>query len=144
MARNCCSHVCTHSRDGGQVSSCKNKSFAFDHWTQRQRRGCSSSTGDLWKAPPCCSAILPMPSAFAMTGAVAGSVLLVSVALANAFTCKLLLRAAVATGATDYEHLALAVGGNRLQVKASRACCSSEEGSPNKRVGNSHGVLFYG
>lgn len=49
-------------------------------------------------------------------GAVAGSVLLLCVAIANIFTCKLLLRASVATGATDYEQLAFAVGGTKLKV----------------------------
>lgn len=58
-----------------------------------------------------------------MTGAVVGTLFLVGVALTNVYTCKLLLRGAVATGAVDYEGLSYAVGG--FPLKASRACFRS-------------------
>lgn len=57
------------------------------------------------------NAILPIPYAFAITGAVASTLIITGIALANVFTCRLLLRGAVSTGASDYEQLAFAVGG---------------------------------
>ncbi len=65
---------------------------------------------------PACSAILPIPSAFAVTGATTGTLFLAFVALTNVYTCKLLLRGAVTTGAVDYEGLSYAVGGYPLKV----------------------------
>lgn len=67
------------------------------------------------------SAILPIPYAFAVTGAFAASLFLVIVALTNVYTCRLLLRGAVATGAVDYEGLSHAVGGFLLKVRIRQA-----------------------
>lgn len=47
------------------------------------------------------------------------------VALSNVFTCKLLLRAAVSTGASDYEQLAFAVGGKWMRVRRSQILAAS-------------------
>ncbi|PSC70040.1 Amino acid transporter isoform A [Micractinium conductrix] len=62
------------------------------------------------------NAILPIPYAFAISGAVASTLMIVFVALSNVFTCKLLLQGAVATGAADYEQLAHNVGGRWLRL----------------------------
>lgn len=62
------------------------------------------------------NAILPIPSAFAVTGATAGTLFLAFVALTNVYTCKLLLRGAVTTGAVDYEGLSHAVGGTLFKL----------------------------
>ncbi|KAL4457628.1 hypothetical protein ABPG75_012493 [Micractinium tetrahymenae] len=64
------------------------------------------------------NAILPIPFAFAVSGAVAATLIILAVALVNVFTCKLLLRGAVSTGSADYEQLANAVGGKWLQLWA--------------------------
>ncbi|KAI7845451.1 hypothetical protein COHA_001001 [Chlorella ohadii] len=61
-------------------------------------------------------AILPIPYAFAVSGAVASSLIIFFVALSNVFTCKLLLRSATATGTSDYEGLSAAVGGPWLKM----------------------------
>jgi sodium-coupled neutral amino acid transporter 10 len=62
------------------------------------------------------NAILPIPYAFAVSGAVAASLIIFFVALSNVFTCKLLLRSAVSTGTSDYEGLSAAVGGPWLKL----------------------------
>lgn len=64
-----------------------------------------------------CSAVLPVSSAFASTGIVAGFVIMVVVAAANAYTCDLLLWQAYKTGMRDYETLSYAVGGGILKVR---------------------------
>ena len=69
-------------------------------------------------APQVGNAILPIPYAFAITGAVASTLIIVSVALSNVYTCRLLLRGATCTGAADYEQLAFAVGGKWFKVGA--------------------------
>lgn len=69
----------------------------------------------LHAALPPCSAILPVPYAFSITGAVAGAAIFAATALANMYTCRLLLRGAVASATCDYEGLAEAVGGNKLR-----------------------------
>lgn len=56
-----------------------------------------------------------MPYAFSITGAVAGAAIFAATALANMYTCRLLLRGAVASATCDYEGLAEAVGGNKLR-----------------------------
>jgi len=63
-----------------------------------------------------CSAVLPVSSAFASTGIVAGFVIMVVVAAANAYTCDLLLWQAYKTGMHDYETLSYAVGGGIWKV----------------------------
>lgn len=63
-----------------------------------------------------CSAVLPVSSAFASTGIVAGFVIMVVVAAANAYTCDLLLWQAYKTGMHDYETLSYAVGGGLWKV----------------------------
>ncbi len=70
------------------------------------------------------SAILPIPSAFAITGATAGTLFLAFVALTNVYTCNLLLRGAVTTGAVDYEGLSYAVGGYPLKVGTVASLCA--------------------
>lgn len=62
------------------------------------------------------NAILPIPYAFAVSGAVAATLIIVFVALSNVFTSGLLLRGAVSVGASDYEQLAAAVGGPWLRL----------------------------
>jgi hypothetical protein len=52
------------------------------------------------------------------SGAVASTLIIISVALSNVFTCRLLLRGAASVGAPDYEHLAFAVGGFWVRVRA--------------------------
>ncbi len=64
-----------------------------------------------------CSAVLPLSSAFASTGIVAGFVIMVVVAAANAYTCDLLLWQAYKTGMHDYETLSYAVGGGIWKVR---------------------------
>lgn len=56
-----------------------------------------------------------MPYAFSITGAVAGALIFTATALANMYTCRLLLRGAVASATCDYEGLAEAIGGNVLR-----------------------------
>lgn len=63
------------------------------------------------------SAVLPVSSAFASTGIVAGFVIMLVVASANAYTCDLLLWQAYKTGMHDYESLSNAVGGRVWQVR---------------------------
>ena len=53
-----------------------------------------------------CSAVLPVSSAFASTGIVAGFVIMVVVAVANAYTCDLLLWQAYKTAECDDSHWA--------------------------------------
>lgn len=55
--------------------------------------------------------MLPLPSAFATTGVIAGLLICVLVASANVFTSDLLIRQCYKTGSRDYEDLAYAVGG---------------------------------
>ncbi|GAQ81504.1 Amino acid transporter protein [Klebsormidium nitens] len=57
------------------------------------------------------SSILPIAAAFASTGVVCAVTLMGVVALANLYTCDLLLRQAYVAGKTNYEELAYAVGG---------------------------------
>ncbi len=60
--------------------------------------------------------MLPVASAFASTGIVAGFIIMVVVAAANAYTCDLLLWQAYKTGMHDYETLSYAVGGGIWKV----------------------------
>uniref|UniRef100_A0A1D2AFK5 Amino acid transporter transmembrane domain-containing protein n=2 Tax=Auxenochlorella protothecoides TaxID=3075 RepID=A0A1D2AFK5_AUXPR len=57
------------------------------------------------------SAILPVASAFATTGAVLGIIVALVVGATNVYTCRLLIRGAQYTGTRDYESFAHAVGG---------------------------------
>lgn len=54
--------------------------------------------------------------AFSITGIVVGFLIMLVVALANAYTCDLLLRQAYATGSGDYESLGFAIGGSWWRV----------------------------
>ncbi len=80
----------------------------------------NNATRMYWHNPtrclPACSAVLPVSSAFASTGIVAGFVIMVVVAAANAYTCDLLLWEAYKTGMHDYETLSYAVGGGVWKV----------------------------
>jgi len=60
--------------------------------------------------------VLPVAWAFSVTGITAGILIMLVVASANAFTCDLLLRQALATGTLDYESLGLAVAGPAWRV----------------------------
>lgn len=71
-----------------------------------------------------CSAILPVPYAFSITGAVVGVLVFAGTALANMCTCHLLLRGAVASATCDYEGLAEAIGGPIVRVRGS--CTASQ------------------
>ena len=62
-------------------------------------------------------AILLPSAAFATTGIVAGFFGLTIVALANAFTCDMLLWQTYKTGQSDYETLAFAIGGWPWRVR---------------------------
>lgn len=78
------------------------------------------------------SAILPVASAFATTGAVLGIIIALVVGATNVYTCTLLIRGAQYTGTRDYESFSHAVGGAWYKV---RACvcpvvqCSVREGA---------------
>ncbi|XP_024515096.1 sodium-coupled neutral amino acid transporter 1 isoform X2 [Selaginella moellendorffii] len=56
-------------------------------------------------------AVLPVSNAFTTTGIVCGFLIMLVVALANTYTCDLLLRQAYCTGALNYESLAFHIGG---------------------------------
>ena len=60
---------------------------------------------------PCCRAVLTLPGAFASTGIICATLFLACVAIANVFTCDLLLWQALACKQKDLEGLAGAVGG---------------------------------
>lgn len=65
---------------------------------------------------PSPSAILPVASAFATTGAVLGIIVALVVGATNVYTCRLLIRGAQYTGTRDYESFAHAVGGPWFKV----------------------------
>ena len=59
---------------------------------------------------------LPMPATFASTGAVAASILIVLVGVANDYTSRMLCKQAYFVGRQDYEKLGYAVGGRLWQL----------------------------
>lgn len=63
------------------------------------------------------SAILPVASAFATTGAVLGIIIALVVGATNVYTCTLLIRGAQYTGTRDYESFSHAVGGPWYKVR---------------------------
>jgi len=67
-----------------------------------------------------CSAVLPVPWAFSITGATAGAIMCVVVAAANVFTADLLIRQCYKTGSRDHEDLSYAVGGIAWLVSGTR------------------------
>lgn len=60
---------------------------------------------------PCCSSVLPLPFAFSRTGVTLGCATALLVALANAYTGTVLLRAAGHAGCYSFEGLAAMLGG---------------------------------
>ncbi len=84
-----------------------------------RRVGCTNShhpTPGLLHPTKHHSSVLPLAWAFSVTGVVAGFTMLIVVALANTYTCDILLHAARITGTRDYEGLAFAVGGKPFKV----------------------------
>ena len=68
-----------------------------------------------------CRAILPVPGAFAQTGAVCSTLFMVLTAAANVYTSDLLFWQANATRRHNYESLSIATGG-RCILKVGFAC----------------------
>ncbi len=75
-----------------------------------------------------CRAILPVPGAFAQTGAVCSTVFMVLTAAANVYTSDLLFWQAFATRRHDYESLSIATGGRILKVHGLRNSFKSPTG----------------
>lgn len=63
-----------------------------------------------------CRAVLPLPGAFASTGIVCATVLIVAVGLANVYTNDILLWQAHSVRRHDYETLSFAIAGPIYKV----------------------------
>ncbi len=59
---------------------------------------------------------LPMPATFASTGAIAATILIILVGVANDYTSRMLCKQAYYVGRKDYEKLGYAVGGRIWQL----------------------------
>ncbi|KAJ7298881.1 hypothetical protein O6H91_11G105900 [Diphasiastrum complanatum] len=110
----------THDEEDGQVKRAMELSRSENEGTkfsakyilrQKQYRRALYSSVPTLTLGIMGGAVLPVSWAFSVTGIGCGFLIMLVVALANTYTCDLLLRQTFKTGATDYESLAFLVGG---------------------------------
>ncbi|KAL2644991.1 hypothetical protein R1flu_012578 [Riccia fluitans] len=96
---------------GGPMLVAEKRVSFFDVIKQRQDRRAVMAVVPALTLGIMGGAVLPVSWAFSVTGIICGLLIMVVVALANAYTCDLLLKQAYATQTYDYEGLCFKIGG---------------------------------